>query len=182
MRRAIALAGAVAALLVSSVSLGQERQPTKIRLSVEPRLGIMVLGFEAPTGGLSAGATAKVLFPMNEEAGLYAGAGADLIGLPGGWYHMGVVAGPRAGAWRRWGAFELGGGLGLLYGQLTTCRLWEVVVRQCMRWWNAWPEASVRASYVGESVRVGVEATALLLPLPWGTTGGGGLAVVGAYR
>ena len=56
MRRAVVLLGAAVTLLCSAVALGQEQRSAKVRLSVEPKIGITILGFETPTGGLSGGA------------------------------------------------------------------------------------------------------------------------------
>lgn len=172
---------ALLALLFPSAALGVE--PARpIRISVEPKVGLTVLGWETPTGGLSAGVTGKVLVPLDSNAGVWAGAGADLIGITGGWYHMGVIAGPSVGALRRWGAVEAGAGLGVLYGQLSTCRPWAELYRQCMRWWSGWPKGSISVSYAAQDVRVGFEVSVLYLALPWGATMGGGIAAVGAFR
>jgi hypothetical protein len=179
MRPSLCLLGIAAVLALPASAAGQE--PRKVRVTVEPWAGVMVLGLEAPTGGMSVGASALARVPLGEDAGLDINAGLRLIGLQGGWYHMGVVAGPRVGAWRRWGHLELGGGLGLPYGQLATCRPWGVHARQCMRWWNGWPAGDVRALYVDGNTRVGVEVSGLYLPLSWGDTAGGGLAAVGSF-
>ncbi|AUX33140.1 MULTISPECIES: hypothetical protein [Sorangium] len=179
MKRSLCTLGIAAALALPASAVGQE--PRKVRITVEPWAGVMVLGFDAPAGGMSAGASALARVPIGDDAGVDLGAGLRLIGIQGGWYHMGVVAGPRAGAWRRWGAFELGGGLGLPYGQLATCRPWDTGVRQCMRWWNAWTAGDVRALYVDGNTRVGVELSALYLRLPWGDTAGVGLAALGSF-
>lgn len=179
MKRSLLLLS-VAVLLASPVpATGQE--PRKARVTVEPWAGVVVLGLETPTGGVSAGAAVLARFPFWEDAGVELGTGLRLVGIQGGWHHMGIIAGPRVGAWRRWGSLELGGGLGLPYGQLATCRPWEVGARQCMRWWNGWPWGDVRAVYVDGNTRVGVELSALYLPLPWGATAGGGLAAVGSF-
>lgn len=169
------------ALLFSSTALGAEPD-RPVRVSIEPKVGLTVLGWETPTGGLSAGVTGKVLVPLDSNSGVWAGAGADLIGITGGWYHMGIIAGPGVGGSYRWGSVEAGAGLGAMYGQMSTCRPWAKLYRQCMRWWHLWPKATVGASYVAKDVRVGLEVSALYLALPWGATVGGGIAAVGSFR
>jgi hypothetical protein len=179
MTRALCVLTVAALLALSASVFGQE--PRKLRVTVEPWAGVMVLGFEAPTGGMSAGASALARIPLGNDAGVDLGAGLRLIGLQGGWHHLGIIAGPRAGAWRRWGHIEFGGGLGLPYGQLATCRPWAEGARQCMRWWNGWPWGDVRAMWVDGNARVGVEISVLYLPLPWGDSAGVGLAAVGSF-
>jgi hypothetical protein len=152
-------------------------------VSIQPRVGITILGTDAPTGGLSAGLDGQVLWSLAQDYGIKAGLRTDVIGLTGGWYHMGVVAGPQAGGWYQWRSLYLAGDLGLPYGQLSTCRTWEVVgARQCVRWWNAWPAMRVHVGYRTEDMHIGLDISGLYLPLPWGDDVGLGLAASGGWR
>lgn len=172
MRRLVVLAS----LLTPTHALAAE-------LSVQPRIGWTLLGVDPPTGGLTAGANVKFLFPVQEKTwGMYAGAGADAIGITGGWYHMGIVAGPRAGGWYQWRSLFLSAGAGLVYGQLSTCQRWMAGVSQCMRWWNAWPEATVHAGYRTEDIHVGLEVSTLILRTGFGDSASVGVAGVGSWR
>lgn len=151
--------------------------------SIQPSVGYTILGTDSPTGGLSAGLDCQVLWTLDTDLGVKAGLRTDAIGVTGGWYHMGVVAGPQAGAWYQWRSLYLAGDMGLLYGQLSTCRTWEAAhVRQCMRWWNAWPSARVHVGYRTEDVHIGLDVSGLYLPLPWGDDVGIGLAASGSWR
>lgn len=153
-------------------------------LSIQPRIGITILGTDAPTGGMSAGLTVRGVFKLQETPGLgvYAGAGSEVIGLTGGWYHMGVIAGPRAGVWLQHKSLFVSSGVGLLYGQLSTCRAWEMGARQCMRWWNPWPEIAAHAGYRTKDMHIGADVSALILSVPWGADVGLGLAASGSWR
>lgn len=159
-------------------------------VSIKPRVGITILGFDSPTGGVSAGLDGRALFTLQGERrgdaamGVYAGAGCEVIGLTGGWYHMGLICGPRVGGWLQRHSLYLSAGAGALYGQLSTCRTWEAGARQCMRWWPvpAWPEASVTVAYRTEDMHIGLDLTSMLLQLPWGTDGSFGIAASGSWR
>jgi hypothetical protein len=177
----------VALLLVCAflVGLTAAREALGAELSIQPRAGITLLGTDAPTGGVSAGINARALFTVRDAApviGVYAGAGADVIGLAGGWYHMGIIAGPRIGWWMQHKALFLAGGVGTLYGQLSTCRLWEAGARQCMRWWNPWPEASIEAAYRDDDMHIGLTLSSLALSTPWSTDAAFSLAATGSWR
>lgn len=175
MRRALA-AAAILCVSAPAAALSAE-------VSIKPRVGITVLGFDAPTGGLSVGLGGRVLWELREGAGVYAGAGAEAIGLQGGWYHMGVIAGPRVGAWAQWRKLYVSAGAGLLYGQLSLCRSWTATdTRQCMRWWNGWPETGVTVAYRDDDVHIGLDITSMLLRSTWGTDGSIGLAASGSWR
>lgn len=169
-------------LLAPRVAFGAD-----VGVSVKPRVGITVLGFSAPTGGVSAGLDGRALLtlsgePRGDSVGVYAGAGVDVIGLTGGWYHMGIVAGPRAGGWMQWRSLFVSAGAGVLYGQLSLCRTWEAGARQCMRWWNPWPEGTVTVAYRNEDMHIGLDISSMFLSLPWGADGSFGLAASGSWR
>lgn len=151
-------------------------------VSIQPRVGMTVLGLDAPTGGLSAGVDGRVLWSFQENAGVYAGAGIDAIGLTGGWYHMGLIAGPRVGGWYQWKTLYLSGGVGLLYGQLSLCQKWDAGARQCMRWWDAWRETHLHAGYRTKDMHIGLDLSALYLRPTWGTDLGFSIAASGSWR
>jgi hypothetical protein len=118
--------------------------------------------------------------------GVYTGAGIDAIGLTGGWYHMGIIAGPRVGAWYQYKKLYVSGGAGMLMGQLSICRSWEAGARQCMRWWgnpwNPWPEGHIHVGYRDDDMNIGLDISSLLLQPSWGTDGSISIAASGSWR
>lgn len=180
---AVLLAVLLSLLLAPGAAFGQVPERGKVRLSAEPKLGVALVGLAVPTGGVYGAGTARALYALDDSYGVEAGVGLDLYGLTGGWRNMGVIAGPHAGGWWRAGALQLGGGVGLPYGQLAVCRPWGHLHKQCVRWWNLWTKAYARAVYLADGYYVGAEAHALYLHGPFGgDDGGGGLSVVGSWR
>ena len=175
MKRAFSLLAFVLALLVAGVVQAEEK-PT---ISAEARAGLMVLGGQRPTGGLTLGAGGRYLQPFGAGPwGVYGGLGAAAVGVGDSWHWLGLLGAPEAGAWWASGAWHLSAGLELPMGQLATCTDWGL----CLRSWGVYPEASVRVALRGESVRLGLEISALWVRTrPW-SGAGGQLRIVGAYR
>lgn len=149
------------ALLVAPAAAGAEEKPV---LSTEARMGLLLMGADRPTGGLTLGGGVRYLHPLGEAWGGYAGLGAAAVAPDDGWHWMGVLASPEAGAWRAAGPWHFSAGLGLSAGQLPTCTPWGL----CLRSWGLFPEAVARVAYRAESFRFGIEAGALLVrTLPW---------------
>ncbi|WP_438029059.1 hypothetical protein [Sorangium sp. So ce233] len=175
MKRPAALL-AWAALAVAPSSAAAEEKPT---ISTEARAGWTVLGGERVTGGFTVGAGARYLQPLDGGPwGLYGGLGVAAVGVSDGWYWMGLLASPEAGAWWASGAWHISTGLGLPAGQLPTCTDWGL----CIRSWGLYPEVAARIAVRGESVRIGLEASGMLVrTLPWSGLGGQ-VRIVGAHR
>ncbi|MGK3995068.1 hypothetical protein [Sorangium sp. So ce1024] len=173
MSRAFCVLVCALASLAALPAAAQER-PT---LSAEARAGLLVMGGARPTGGVTLGAGARYLHPFDGGPwGLYAGAGA--LATVDSWYWMAVLVAPEAGAWWARGPWHVSAGLGLPAGQLPTCTDWGL----CIRSWGLYPEASARVAVRGESVRIGLEASAILVrTLPWSGLGGQ-VRIVGSYR
>jgi hypothetical protein len=166
----------LAGLFMMAPPASAEEKPT---LSTEARAGLMVLGGQRPTGGITLGAGVRYLHPFGAGPwGVYGGLGAAAVGVGDSWHWLGLLASPEAGAWWASGAWHLSAGVGLPAGQLPTCTDWNL----CLQSWGLFPEGSIRFAVRTEAVRLGVEASALWVEtLPWSGVGGQ-LRIVGAYR
>jgi hypothetical protein len=166
----------LAALLLVAAPARAEEKPT---LSAEARAGLMLLGGARPTGGLALGAGARYLHPFGAGPwGVYGGLGAAAVGVGDSWHWLGLLAAPEAGAWWASGPWHLSAGLGLPMGQIPTCTDWGL----CLRSWGAFPEIAMRGAVRTESLRIGLEVSALWVEtLPW-SGAGGQVRIVGAYR
>ncbi len=133
-------------------------------ISTEARAGMLVMGSERPTGGLTLGAGLRYLGPLTEKCGIYGGAGAAVVAPNDGWHWMGVLLSTEAGGWCGAGPWHLSAGLGLPVGQLPTCTSWGL----CIRSNGLFPEAVARVAYRAESFRLGLEAGGMWVnTLPW---------------
>lgn len=164
------------ALLLVAAPARAEEKPT---LSVEARAGMILLGGERPTGGLTLGAGARYLHPFGAGPwGVYGGLGASAVGVGDSWHWMGLLASPEAGAWWASGPWHLSAGLGLPMGQLPTCTDWGL----CLRSWGAFPEVAARVAVRTETVRLGVEVGGIGYRTLPASGIGWQLRIVGAYR
>jgi hypothetical protein len=166
----------LAALMPLSLPAIADEKPT---ISIEARAGLLLLGAERPTGGLTLGAGARYLHPFGGGPwGVYAGLGAGVVAPNDGWRWMGVLVSPEAGTWWANGPWHLSAGLDLSAGQLPTCTDWDL----CIRSWGLFPGAFGRGAYRAEAFRVGLELGAMWVEtLPWSGAGMQGRLVV-AYR
>lgn len=165
--------------LVMACASGVASAEEKPVISTEARAGLLVMGGERTTGGLTLGAGARYLHPFGGGPwGAYAGVGAAAVGVGDSWYWLGLLVAPEAGVWRSAGPWHVSIGLAAPLGQIPTCNDWGL----CLRSWGLFPEAAARVAYRADSFRVGVEISALWIEtLPWGGAGGQ-LRIVGAYR
>lgn len=167
-------------VLVSALPAGAaEQRAEKPTLSTEARAGLVVLGGERTTGGLTLGAGARYLHPFGAGPwGVYGGLGAAAVGVGDSWHWLGLLASPEAGAWWASGPWHVSVGLEVPAGQLATCADWGL----CLRSWGLYPGLSGRVAVRSESVRIGLELGGTYVDtLPWAGVGWQA-RIVGAYR
>jgi hypothetical protein len=162
--------------LLLALPASAEEKPV---FSTEARAGWTMLGSDRATGGLTLGAGARYLHPLDGGPwGLYGGLGVAAVGVGDPLDWMGFLASPEAGAWRASGPWHLSAGLGVPMGRLATCTDWSL----CILSWGLFPEAAARVALRSENFRVGLEVSALWVrTLPW-SGAGGQMRIVGAYR